>query len=136
MNPNECFFFQPTDYTSSATVCKWCGREKYQHKSEQKQLIIDIMNDDAKDGLYNKQTAVEWLIDQLRQLAHNQSTHLGMGDIRVTQGMLDDFEEQAKEIEKHQQDLLNECEIQLEYLNQKFGETGTTNALLSKLKNK
>ena len=47
-----------------------------------------------------KQTAVEWLIDQLRQLAHNQSTHLGMGDIRVTQGMLDDFEEQAKEMEK------------------------------------
>ena len=45
-----------------------------------------------------KQTAVEWLIHQLRQLAHNQSTHLGMGDIRVTQGMLDDFEEQAKEM--------------------------------------
>lgn len=65
MNPNECFFFQPTDYTSSATVCKWCGKEKYQHKSEQKQLIIDIMNDDAKDGLYKKQTAVEWLVEQL-----------------------------------------------------------------------
>ena len=49
-----------------------------------------------------KQTAVEWLIDQLRQLAHNQSTHLGMGDIRVTQGMLDDFEEQAKQMQKQQ----------------------------------
>ncbi len=64
MNPNECFFFQPTDYTSSATVCKWCGKEKYQHKSEQKQLIIDIMNEDAKDGLYNNMTAVEWLVKQ------------------------------------------------------------------------
>lgn len=49
-----------------------------------------------------QQTAVEWLIEQLRQLAHNPSTHLGMGDIRVTQGMLDDFEEQAKELEKQQ----------------------------------
>jgi len=32
-------------------------------------------------------------------------------------------------------DLLIECELQLEYLNQKFGQTGTTNALISKLKN-
>jgi len=29
--------------------------------------------------------------------------------------------------------LLQECRLQLEYLNEKFGETGTTNALLSKL---
>ena len=29
--------------------------------------------------------------------------------------------------------LLKECKIQLEYLNQKFQETGTTNALISKL---
>ncbi len=49
-----------------------------------------------------QQTAVEWLIEQLRQLAHNPSTHLGMGDIRVTQGMIDDLEEQAKQMEKEQ----------------------------------
>lgn len=30
-------------------------------------------------------------------------------------------------------ELLYECKLQLEYLNQKFGETGTTNALLSKI---
>ena len=30
-------------------------------------------------------------------------------------------------------DLLQECKLQLEYLNEKFGETGTTNALISKL---
>jgi len=29
---------------------------------------------------------------------------------------------------------VKECIVQLEYLNEKFGETGTTNALLSKLK--
>ena len=53
----------------------------------------------------NKMTAVEWLVEQLRQLAHNPNTHIGMGDIRVTQGYLDQLEEQAKEIEedgKHQ----------------------------------
>ena len=49
-----------------------------------------------------KQTAVEWIIDQLRQLSHSLEAHLGMGDIRVTQGMIDDFEEQAKQMEKEQ----------------------------------
>lgn len=50
----------------------------------------------------NKQTAVEWLIEQLRQLAYNPKTHLGMGDIRVTQGYLDELEEQAKQMERDQ----------------------------------
>ena len=30
-------------------------------------------------------------------------------------------------------DLLRECRLQLEYLNEKFKETGTTNALLTKI---
>ena len=30
-------------------------------------------------------------------------------------------------------ELLNECKLQLEYLSRKFGETGTTNALLVKI---
>ncbi len=92
MNPNECFFFQPTDYTSSATVCKWCGKEKYQHKSEQKQLIIDIMNDDAKDGLYKKQTAVEWLVEIL-------NSKYGNDDFIISH--INEIE-QAKEMEKQQ----------------------------------
>lgn len=29
--------------------------------------------------------------------------------------------------------LLQECKLQLEYLNEKFGETGTTNALITKI---
>ena len=49
-----------------------------------------------------QQTAVEWLIDQLRQLSHSLEAHLGTGDIRVTQGMIDDFEEKAKQMEKEQ----------------------------------
>ena len=47
-------------------------------------------------------TAVEWLVEQLRQLAQNQKTHLGMGDIRVTQGHLDELEDQTKAMEKEQ----------------------------------
>lgn len=31
------------------------------------------------------------------------------------------------------EELLQECKLQLEYLNEKFGETGTTNALLFKI---
>ena len=47
-------------------------------------------------------TAIELLIEQLRQLALNPNSHLGMGDIRVTQGHLDELEEQAKQMEKQQ----------------------------------
>jgi len=78
------------------------------NKEEQKRLLTEIMEADAKDGLYhigdtNKMvTAVEWLVEQLRQLAFNKKTHLGMGDVRVTQGLLDELHEQAKAMEKEQ----------------------------------
>ena len=56
----------------------------------------------------NKQTAVEWLIEQLRSLSHSLEAHLGTGDIRVTQGMIDEFEEQAKQMEKEQTEISDE----------------------------
>ena len=74
----------------------------------------------------NKQTAVEWLIDELSKFEKGESEYFSTTIIK----------NKAIRMEKQQQDLLNECENQLEYLNQKFGETGTTNALLAKLKNK
>lgn len=49
-----------------------------------------------------RQTAVEWLIDQLKQLAFDPNHHIGMGDIRLTQGHLEELYEQAKQIEKKQ----------------------------------
>ena len=94
MNNTECFFFQPTDYTSSATVCKWCGKEKYQHKSEQKQLIIDIMNDDAKDGLYKQQTAVQWFADKIDLLIDYVDEKTANAFLKLI--------EQAKQMEKQQ----------------------------------
>lgn len=48
------------------------------------------------------QTAVDYIIGSLRQLAFNENTHLGMGDVRVTQGLIDELEEQAKQMEKEQ----------------------------------
>lgn len=44
-------------------------------KSVQKQLITEIMNEDAKDGLYKKQTAVEWLIDELSKFEKGESEY-------------------------------------------------------------
>lgn len=56
-------------------------------KEQQKKLITEIMNEDAKDGLYEKQTAVEWLLERYK----SQNTLL----------FADDFE-QAKEMERQQ----------------------------------
>ena len=50
----------------------------------------------------NKMTAVEQLVSNIRALAYDKRHHLGMGDIRITQGLLDELEEQAKEMEKEQ----------------------------------
>jgi hypothetical protein len=35
-----------------------------ENKEEQKRLITEIMEADAKDGLYKEQTAIEWLLEQ------------------------------------------------------------------------
>jgi hypothetical protein len=34
-----------------------------------------------------QQLAVEWLIDEIRKLSHNENHHLGMGDIRISQAV-------------------------------------------------
>ena len=58
----------------------------------------------------NKMTAVEQLVSNIRALAYDKRHHLGMGDIRITQGLLDELEEQAKEMEKEQmKDAFVEC---------------------------
>lgn len=36
-------------------------KELYDSRDKQKQLLVEIMNADAKDGLYNQMTSVEWL---------------------------------------------------------------------------
>ena len=80
-------------------------------------------------------TAVEQLVSNIRALAYDKRHHLGMGDIRITQGLLDELEEQAKEIEKkiiaqafedgdynyfYSKKTDKEFENGLEYYNEKF----------------
>jgi hypothetical protein len=36
-----------------------------QNKEEQKKLLTEIMEADEKDGLYKRQTAVDWLFSQI-----------------------------------------------------------------------
>ena len=64
-------------------------------KEQQKKLIVEIMNDDAKDGMYdqNNMTAVEWLFEKINMFC------------LFTDGIPDEWSEaleQAKEIEKKQ----------------------------------
>jgi hypothetical protein len=62
------------------------------NKEEQKQLIVDIMNEDTKDGLYKQQTAVEYLVEQLKRIGFSTNN-------------LIEFENEviiAKEMEKQQ----------------------------------
>jgi hypothetical protein len=70
------------------------------NKQKQKQLIIDIMNEDAKDGLYKQQTAIEWFNEEINKL--NVGT-----DARV---FIAKLFEQAKEMEREQ--IIEACNSQ------------------------
>jgi len=64
-----------------------------QNKHEQKKLLSVIMEADAKDGLYERQTAVEWLVRKL-------STEL-IGEIPLHRwDEIRDAVQQAKQMEK------------------------------------
>jgi len=49
-----------------------------------------------------RQTAVKWYTEQLRRLAFDSNHHFGLGDIRLTQGQIDELYEQAIAMEKEQ----------------------------------
>ena len=62
------------------------------NKQKQKQLIVDIMNEDAKDGLYKQQTALEWLEKNIK--LYGFTTEQVIETIKLF--------EKAKEMEKEQ----------------------------------
>jgi hypothetical protein len=70
------------------------------NKEEQKQLIVDIMNEDTKDGLYKQQTAVEWLAEK-----YNYITWMRNRD-EISADTADEwcakYLKQAKELEEQQ----------------------------------
>ena len=77
-------------------------------KEEQKQLLTEIMEADAKDGLYKQMTAVEWLVD------------------RISIYIMDDkalpLIEQAKQIEKEQ--IIKAVDSNFEYSNSGYPTLG------------
>ncbi len=81
-----CNQFEPTTNTSSATICKWCGQEKFLH--------------DPKVGNMVQKTAVEWLIEQLKE--YDFSTEDDRYIIKIPSWLLTEKEEQAKQMEKDQ----------------------------------
>jgi len=70
------------------------------NKQKQKQLITDIMNEDAKDRLYKQQTAVEWLFGETLgltlQLENKRISHRNW-ELQMVKLL-----EQAKEMDKQQ----------------------------------
>lgn len=68
-------------------------------KDQQKKLIIEIMNDDAKDGLYKQQTAVEWLISELRE---SKDFHRVINELNQRGSTVRHILNEAKEMEKQQ----------------------------------
>jgi hypothetical protein len=46
------------------------------------------------------QTAIQWLIIQLRKLTFNKETHLGFGDVILKREYLDNIETKALELDK------------------------------------
>ncbi len=65
------------------------------NKEEQKQLIVDIMNEDTKDGLYKQQTAVDFFYNEVWLCFMNKLSWTEC--VRLTK-----IKEQAKEMEKEQ----------------------------------
>ena len=73
------------------------------NKEEQKKLITEIMNEDAKDGLYKPaKTAVEWLIEQLKEYDCADIKDSQNWVIKIDALVLTAKVEQAKAMEKEQ----------------------------------
>ena len=75
-----------------------------ENKEQQKNLITEIMNEDQKDGLYKKQTAVEWLIDQIKNEDYHTEGELGNSCIDVNTLLM--LCEQAKQMEEQHKNTL------------------------------
>jgi hypothetical protein len=82
-----CNQFEPTTNTSSATICKWCGQEKFLHA--------------PKVGNMAQQTAVEWLEKKIEEKRFQCQTEWQSGYQSALNEVIF-FLEQAKAMEKEQ----------------------------------
>ena len=70
------------------------------NKEQQKKLIVEIMRDDEKDGLYNNMTAVEYIERAIdKYMAYHEGNHKAelftISDLR-------EADDKAKQMEKQQ----------------------------------
>jgi hypothetical protein len=78
------------------------------HKEEQKRLLTEIMEADAKDGLYhigdtNKMvTAVEWFDNQMQSSIYLQYDNVGKRVISIPIEDYMELKQESKKIEKEQ----------------------------------
>jgi hypothetical protein len=53
----------------------------------------------GKEWSYSDETpALDFIFSELKSFAFSKKTHLGLGDIRITQGHLEELEERARQI--------------------------------------
>ena len=71
---------------------------------------------------------MHWLEKELRSLAFDENHHLGMGDIRITQGMLNDLFNRGKEMEREQIKKAVTYTIEAEYYRQTWDNCASVGA--------
>lgn len=72
-------------------------------KDKQKQLLIEVMNADAKDGLYKQQSAVEWLVNEIESKA-GAWENISIRRVQISIDVSDylELKRQAMQMEKEQ----------------------------------
>ena len=63
-------------------------------------IVLEMHNENPKK--HTTKTAVQFFESELRKLAFDKAHHLELGDIRITQGMIDELSQRMQEMEKEQ----------------------------------
>jgi hypothetical protein len=76
MSNNNCQF-EPSTQTSSATICKWCGQEKWQHNNKTTMSNNKSSVDMLCQKLANKLglQAITFYIDHQEEIAEAKAMH-------------------------------------------------------------
>ena len=77
------------------------GIPLFVHEMEEIVRIVLEMNNETPEK-HTKKTAVQFFESELRKLAFDKNHHLELGDIRITQGMIDELSQRMQEMEKEQ----------------------------------
>lgn len=77
------------------------GIPLFVHEIEEIVRIVLEMNNETPEK-HTEKTAVQFFESELRKLAFDKDHHLELGDIRITQGMIDELSQRMQEMEKKQ----------------------------------